>query len=225
MGRTSTTTTITTRTTIPMSDLMRLTQWLSPAFPLGSFAYSHGLEQVIAAGEVVDRDGLVAWLSDILEFGAGQSDALLMALTHRGADVGEMAALARALAPTSERWEETREQGSAFARTVRALDIPCEDAALPVALGQAARALSLTSETVAGLYLHSFASNLVSAAVRFVPLGQTEGQQALGALHPVIDGVARWAAGAEREDLGTCAIRADLGAALHETMEVRIFRT
>ena len=208
-----------------MSDLLRLTQWLSPAFPLGAFAYSHGLEQAIATGEAADGDAVAQWLGDILELGAGRMDAALLALTHRGEDAAQMAALARALAPTRERWEETCAQGAAFARTVRALDIACEDAALPVAVGQAARALTLDTRVIAELYLHSFLSNLVSAAVRFVPLGQTEGQRILAGLHAPIAEQALWAADATLDDLGSSAVRADLGAALHEDMEVRIFRT
>lgn len=211
------------------ADMMQLAQWLSPAFPLGSFAYSHGLETSIAAGEISDAEGLSAWLSDILTFGAGRTDAILLACTHRGADAGEMADLAKALAPTRERWEETFAQGTAFARTVNAMRGPqgasIAAAALPVALGAAARGLSLPRAQIISLYLHSFASNLTSAAVRFVPLGQTEGQAVLAQLHRPIAQLADWAANAEISDLGSSAIRADLAAAQHETLDVRIFKT
>ncbi|MGC8202834.1 urease accessory protein UreF [Aliiroseovarius sp. PTFE2010] len=207
------------------ADLLTLTQWLSPAFPLGAFAYSHGLEQAVAAGEVRDADGLQGWLLDIVQLGAGRNDAVLLSMTHRGADAAEMAALARALAPTRERWEETSAQGRAFADTVTAMGHSVAPAALPVAVGQAARRLSLDTAQVTALYLHGFAANLVSAGVRFIPLGQTEGQVTLGGLHGAIDDLAAWAATAGRDDLGGATIRADLGAALHETMDVRIFRS
>lgn len=212
---------------IPMStaDLLTLTQWMSPAFPLGAFAYSHGLEQAVASGEVQDSAGLEQWLRDILDLGAGWNDAVLLALTHRGADAAEMADLARALAATRERWEETAAQGRAFAATVSALGAPVAPAALPVAVGMAARGLSLSTAEVVALYLHSFASNLVSAGVRFIPLGQTEGQAVLARLHPAIEALTGRAATADEGDLGGAAIRADLGAALHEDMEVRIFRS
>lgn len=211
------------------ADLMQLMQWLSPAFPLGSFAYSHGLETSIASGEVSDAAALGAWLGDILTFGAGRTDAILLACTHRGTDAGEMGDLARALAPTRERWEETFAQGSAFVRTVNAMrgqtSEAIEPAALPVALGAAARALSLPREQIISLYLHSFASNIISAAVRFVPLGQTEGQAVLAGRHETISQLAQWAAAAQISDLSSSAIRADLAAAQHETLEVRIFKT
>ncbi|TKA96025.1 urease accessory protein UreF, partial [Cereibacter changlensis] len=96
---------------------------------------------------------------------------------------------------------------------------------LPVAVGQAARTLALPAPQVLALYLHAFAANLVSAAVRFVPLGQTEGQRVLAALHPLIDALALKAATATLDDLATSALRADLAAMQHETMDVRIFRT
>ncbi len=209
--------------------MMQLMQWLSPAFPLGSFAYSHGLETSIAAGEIRSAEGLSDWLNDILSFGAGRMDAVLLACTHRGADAQDMAALAQALAPTRERWEETFAQGSAFARTVNAMQgaqgPAIEAAALPVALGAAARGLSVPRAQVISLYLHSFASNLISAAVRFIPLGQTEGQAVLAQLHHPIAQLADWAAEAQTSDLASSAIRADLAAAQHETLEVRIFKT
>lgn len=208
------------------ADLIQLAQWLSPAFPLGSFAYSHGLEVSIAAGEVGDAANLKEWLSDILAQGAGRTDAILLACTLRGEDAGEMGALAQALAPTRERWEETYAQGSAFARTVSAMQ-PEEisAAAFPVALGAAARCLSLPLEQIISLYLHSFVSNLVSVAVRFVPLGQTDGQTVLASLHSEISALSSWAARAQISDLGSSAIRADLAAAQHETLNVRIFKT
>ncbi|MCU0909675.1 MAG: urease accessory protein UreF [Rhodobacteraceae bacterium] len=175
-------------------DLLKLVQWLSPAFPVGGFAYSHGLETAIAEGRVTDAEAL--------------------------------ADLAAALAASSERWTETIEQGRAFTAAQNALsgnDFP--KAPLPVAVGRAAATLALPPARVAALYLHAFASNLVSAAVRFVPLGQTEGQAVLAALHPVIEAVASEAARTPPEAITTAAFGADLAAMRHEGLEVRIFRT
>lgn len=205
------------------ADLLTLTQWLSPAFPLGAFAYSHGLEAAIAGGDVRDAGALRDWLGVLLEEGTGAVDATLLCLALKGAD---MAATARALATSRERLEEAEAQGTAFAATVSALTgTPIPAAPLPVAVGVAARALSLTPDRVAALYLHAFASNLVSAAVRFVPLGQTEGQKVLGDLHKVILDVAARAADTPLEDIGSAAFGADLSAMDHETLDVRIFKT
>ena len=207
--------------------LMTLVQWLSPAFPTGGFAYSHGMEQVISDGGIASGADLAAWLSDVLRFGAGRQDAVLLAAALRaGADHAGLAALAVALQPSAERWRETTEQGAAFARAVGAL-AGHEGVAypLPVAVGAAAAGLGLPVAQVIALYLHGFASNLVSVAVRFVPLGQNDGQAALASLHPLIDALAHEAAGLGVEDITTAAFGADLAAMRHETMDVRIFKT
>lgn len=205
------------------ADLLTLTQWLSPAFPLGSFAYSHGLEQAIATGDVGTAQDVQDWLTLVLEQGSGAVDATLLCLALKGQDVD---AAARALAPSRERLEETMAQGRAFCDTVNAVyDAALPPMPLPVAVGVAARRLSLPPEQVAALYLHSFTSNLVSAAVRFVPLGQNAGQRMLSQLHPVIEAVAAKAATRPLEQIGSAALGADMAAMRHETMDVRIFKT
>jgi len=221
---------ITTPPTDPVSDLsarLTLVQWLSPAFPTGAFAYSHGLEAAIAEGKIASGTDLALWLSGILEFGAGWQDAVLLSMALKdGAEHGALDELARALQPSAERLSETLDQGAALAVTVAALtgrDLPAR--ALPVALGEAAAGLALAPAEVIGLYLHAFASNLVSAAVRFVPLGQTEGQVVLAGLHARIAALAERAAHAGEGDLGGAALGADMAAMRHETMETRIFKT
>ena len=208
------------------TDLLTLTQWLTPAFPLGAFAYSHGLELAIHEGAVTDEASLQSWLTQTLRRGGGHVDSWLLSMTLRGAQANDMADLAEALAGTAERWAETSEQGAAFARTVADMGgeeiAPC---ALPVAVGLAARRLTLAPRTVIALYLQSFTANLVSAAVRFIPLGQAAGQRVLAALHPVIEEAAQAAETAEIATLATGAFAADLDAARHEDMEVRLFKS
>jgi urease accessory protein len=209
------------------ADLLTLVQWLSPAFPVGGFAYSHGLEWAISEGQVTDAATLRDWLSDVLAYGSGRADAVLLTRTmDPAADLPLIAATARALAASKERWLETDAQGRAFTEAVNALtgnDFPAT--ALPVAVGRAARALSLPPARVAALYLHAFASNLVSAAVRFVPLGQTDGQRVLAGLHPMIERVAAEAAATPLAAISSGVPGADLAAMHHETQPVRIFRT
>ena len=207
-------------------ELLSLVQWLSPAFPTGAFAASHGLEWEIAQG-MRSADQVAGWLADVLAFGAGWQDAVLLALALRpGADHDALAGVARALAGSAERLSETLDQGTAFARTVAGVtgrDLPAWP--LPVAVGQAAAGLGLPVAEVVALYLHGFAGNLVTVAVRFVPLGQTEGQAVLAGLHPLIGELAARAVGAGLDDLASAAFRADLAAMRHETMDVRIYRT
>ncbi len=209
------------------SDLLTLVQWLSPAFPTGGFAYSHGLEAAIAGGAVPDGAALLRWLSDVLAQGAGRQDAILLVQAlPPGADVAALDALARALQPCAERLSETLEQGTAFARTVAGLtarDLPPR--CLPVAVGEAASVLDLPAAQVVALYLHGFASNLTLVAMRFMPLGQAEGQGVLAALHPLIVALAEQAVMSSLDDLGGAALGADMAAMQHETLDVRIFRT
>jgi urease accessory protein len=208
------------------TDLLTLVQWLSPAFPTGAYAYSHGLETVMADGER-SAAGLQGWIEGVLRFGSGQSDAVLLARSlSRGADIAALDAVAQAMAGSKERLTETVEQGAAFARTVAALtgrDLPPR--ALPVAVGEAAQPLDLPVVEVVAVYLHAFTANLVACATRFAPLGQTEGQRMLAALHPVIGTLADWAAEAGIDDIGTSALWADIVAMRHETLDVRIFKT
>ncbi len=210
-----------------MTALLTLVQWLSPAFPTGAFAYSHGLERVIAAGDVPDATSFEEWLRNILHYGAGWQDAVL--LTHAlapDADHDTLDALARALAPSAERLQEGAEQGAALARMVSGLTGRfLAPRMLPIALGEAATPLQLPPGQVAQLYLQNFAGNLVTIAIRHVPLGQTEGQAVLARLIPEIEALGARAATASLDELGSCALAADLAAFQHETQDVRIFRT
>lgn len=210
-----------------MTPLLTLTQWLSPGFPTGAFACSHGLEQVIHDGAVTDAATLELWLTDVLRFGSGWQDAvLLVQALSPGADREALDATARALQPGAERLQETLEQGAAFARTVAAITgrgLPSR--ALPIAVGEAASPLGCPPEQVVAQFLQAFAGNLVTIAVRHVPLGQTEGQGVLARLAPVITEIAPRAARATLDGLGSSTFAADLAAIRHETKEVRLFRT
>ena len=206
---------------------LTLQHWLSPAFPTGAFVYSHGLEQVVARGDVRDAAGLEAWLSDLVRFGSGWQDAVLLAQGLRaGADPDALDALCHALQPGSERLQETREQGAAFARCVgqttgRALPPRC----LPLAVAEAAAPLALPPAVVIAAYLQAFVTNLVTIAIRHVPLGQGDGHGVLARLLPLLPDIATLASDAGLDDLGNSCLGADMAAMEHETSEVRLFRT
>ena len=213
-----------------MSDeLLTMSQWLSPAFPVGAFAYSHGVEAAIVDGQIMDAKGLRAWLEDVLEHGSGRADAVLMAAAYGVSDAEELGPIetaARAFQPSLERLRESERMGAAFARTVRdvwGLDVP--DVLYPVAIGRAASLKSVGFQELAGLYLQAFAANLVSAAVRLVPLGQTEGQAALAALGPLCSRLAHETEGATLDDLASSAFLSDIAAMRHETQEPRVFQS
>ncbi|NSX55621.1 urease accessory protein UreF [Parasulfitobacter algicola] len=206
------------------ADTLTLIQWLSPAFPLGSFAYSHGLETAITQGAVCDAASLTEWLSGILTAGAGQTDAVLLYHALQGTDVTDTAI---ALAPSRERLEETMAQGRAFARTVTAMqpELILPDAPLPVVVGVAAKGLNIDPAICISLYVQAFISNLITIAVRHVPLGQTQGQQVLHDLKDLILTIADQAIKTDLDQIGTASFASDLAAMTHETQDVRIFKT
>lgn len=207
--------------------LLTLTQWLSPAYPVGSFAFSHGLETAVRQGWVRDAATLEDWLRDVLEQGSGKSDALWIWLAWRGETPdAELDALARAWQPARERLREADRQGAAFAQVTAAvwkIDLP--PMLLPVALGAAARQMGMAAEPVAALYLHAFAGALVSAAQRLMPLGQTAAQGVLARLTPVCGRIAAEAEGRTLEDLASNAFLSDVAAMRHETLEPRLFQS
>jgi urease accessory protein len=210
--------------------LLRLMTWLSPAFPVGAFGYSHGLEQAIREGQVRNADALSAWISGLVEHGGAWTDAVLFkAAWASAADadaLAEVAVLAEALAPSLERRRETLAQGEAFLIAARAWGPPpLETAAYPVAVGAAAGAASVPLEAALTAWLHAFAANLVSVAVRAVPLGQTDGVAVIAGLEPVILQTAARAAASTLDDLGSAAIMSDIAAMRHETLDGRLFVT
>ena len=212
-------------TITPETARLRLAQYLSPAFPVGGFAWSQGLEWAMDQG-VVTRASLREWLADWLAHGAGWSDAVLVALSLRpGADHAALDDLARAACLTSERLTETVEQGAAFAANVTALGQPLHPAALPVAFGQACAAMPLPHPELIAAYLQAQAATLISAAVRFLPLGPVEGQAMLADLQASILMTAKRAADASETDLHSMTWGADLASMRHETMQTRIFRS
>ena len=210
---------------IPTAEaVLTLQQWLSPAFPTGAFAFSHGLEAALATSEV-DRLTLPRWLGDVIVHGTGHTDAVLLCATLGGREPEEMAALAAALAGSEGRWRETMGQGAAFAAALRANGTAIPDLPLPVALGLAARPLGLPPETVAAAAIQGFAAIILSAAQRAIPIPQVEAQAHLAALRPAILQAAERAARTAPEDLTTAAFAAEIAAMRHETLQPRMFRT
>ncbi len=214
--------------------LLRLLSWMSPAFPTGAFSCSHGMEWAVEAGDVADRASTEAWIADVLRHGALRADAVLLRHAHRAAARGddaalaELAALARACAPSRERREETLGQGTAFAAAALpwgAHAVPAGRVALPVAVGAVGAAHGVDEDALCLGLLHAGVASLVSAAVRLVPLGQTDGLRVTAALEPALLHVCAHTRGAELDDLGGLCLRADVAAMRHETQRTRLFRT
>jgi urease accessory protein len=209
------------------TDRLRLVQWLSPAFPIGAFAYSQGLEVAIADGDIKTAADLEAWIAAILRHGSGRIDAILLAHARKpDADLTALTDLTLAFAPSAERVTELQEQGRAFALAISAITVTNHPARpYPIAVGAATAALNVSTTEVLTLWLQGLAAQLTSAAVRFVPLGQTDGQKVLARLAPRIIALATEYVKAPLSALHSSALRADIAAMRHETLPVRIFRT
>lgn len=208
-------------------DLLRLVHWLSPVFPVGSYAYSAGLETAIADEIVTSEDTLYGWLETSLVCGSARTDAILLTSAMAGgSDLDALSDWARAFASSSERWQETFEQGQAFVRALGDMGLGDGVARpLPVAIGQAARGLDVSPSQVAGLYLQSLVANLATGAVRHIPLGQSAGSRVIAGLSDRIMATASEAEGLGPEDAYSSAFGADMIQMRHETQETRIFRT
>jgi len=222
-----------TTTTISIEAQLRLACWLSPAFPTGAFAYSHGLEWAVEAGDVRNAAGLAFWLEDLLQHGALWTDAVLLRLSYDGSSVADrlrLAVLGAALAGSRERRLETLTQGAAFIASARpwatpALESLPEETPYPVAVGVLAASHGVPLALTLAFYLHAAAGNLVSAAVRLVPLGQSAGLDCVRTLEPVIAARAVASLRTTEDDLGGAAFRSDIASMRHETQYTRLFRT
>lgn len=207
-------------TNIDPSALLRLSQWFSANYPVGGYAYSHGLEWFIGQGTVHDGPSFEVWLRDVLTYGAPRNDVIFLAAAHRGEDVSELSDFALALGAGAERVNEAQLQGAAFSKVTGT-----QSAAYPVAIGAAARAEGLPLAETALFYVQAFASNLVTIACRAIPLGASEGQSILKSLAPVIAQIAKEGADGTLDDLGGFAPLGDIASIRHETQSVRIYRT
>ena len=221
--------------------LYRLMAWLSPAYPVGAFSYSGGIEWAVESGDITNAETLKRWLAVVMAEGGGFCDAVFFTHAHRAIEANDgkalraVAELAAAFAPSKERHLETTAQGRAFVEATRAA-WPCAaldrlaaawdgPVAYPVAVGVAAAGHGVAVEPALAAYLHAVVANLISAGVRLIPLGQTDGQRLLAAFEPIVSSTAARALATPLDQVGGAAFRADLASMLHETQYTRLFRS
>lgn len=216
------------------ADLQKLLTWLSPAFPVGAFAWSNGLESAIVSGAVHDRATTLDWVSGVLAHGSLRTDAILLAHAYRSAtdahDMQDLADLCLALTPARERHEETTITGASFATATKAwptaplapLPHPCP---YPIAVGAIAASHAIALEATLLGYLTATVHSQVSVAVRLVPIGQSDGLAIMAQLEPDIASMAALCQHAARDDIGAVAYAADIAQMSHETLTTRIFRS
>ena len=221
--------------------LYRLIAWLSPAYPIGAFSYSSGLEWAVEAGDIKNAETLQRWLAVMLGEGSGFCDAVFFVHAHRASATKDAAALragaelAAAFVPSKERLLETTAQGRAFVDATRAA-WPCAalddleavwqgPVALPIAVGVACAGHAIPCEPALQAFLQALTANWISAGVRLIPLGQTDGQRVLAALEAEVAAAAQHALATPLDEVGSCAFRADIASMRHETQYTRLFRT
>lgn len=216
------------------SDLQKLLTWLSPAFPVGAFAWSAGLEAAIVGRTVHDRLTTQQWVEGILTYGSLRTDAILLAHAHRAANdaaqLQELADLCLALTPARERHDETTITGASFATAATAWPTPVlanlpDPCPYPIAVGAIAAGHGIDLEATLLGYLTATVHGQVSVAVRLVPVGQSDGLAILAALEPAIASMAMLCQHAALEDIGAVAYAADIAQMSHETLTTRIFRS
>jgi len=214
--------------------------WLSPAFPIGSFAYSHGLEWAVASEAIVTHEDLFEWIETLLTHGSGRNDLLLLASSFRAMQEGdeqlaqEINQLALALSPSRERHLETVSQGNAFIKAIQDAwpheHLPLwlaqgDDLAYPVAVAIAASVHGLALQAVLDHFIMAYVANLISAATRLSVIGQTQGQKLLSALMPVMQTQVNAALEGSLDDLGGFSLCSDIASMQHETQYSRMFRS
>ncbi len=201
-----------------------LQNWFSPAFPIGAFSYSHGLETAIHEGVVSDWQTLRSWISYLLKHGSAHNDIIFIKAAYEREDVNT---LCLSLSAGWERHQETKELGRAFASIVRQtceLNVP-DGLAYPVAVGMAAQQMGINLRKTLLAYLQGFCANVISVAVRSVPIGQIEGQLCLMDLMHSIEEVCEAGLQKSLSELGGFALASDIYSLKHEMAEQRIYRT
>lgn len=222
--------------------------WFSPAFPVGGYAYSHGIEKAVETGDISIGLDLTGWIDGVLRFGAGRNDAILLGEAWRRAGKATnggdgaapalpgllaLAELGMALGLSQERRLETAQQGAAFlALAVSSWPHPHwpewpdgVEIPYPVAVGLAGAIHAQPLEPLLAAYLQAFATNLIAAGIRLAVIGQNEAQRRLASLQPVISDLVEETRNAGLDDLGGMAIRGDLMSLRHETQTTRLFRS
>jgi urease accessory protein len=211
----------------------QLLSWLSPAFPVGAFAYSHGIEFAVENGDITDAATLRQWLEGIVRYGSGRIDADLFIMAWRAADeeaLTQAVEIGQAFRGSSEMALESAMQGAAFSRTAHAVTpdlvngLPAK-VAYAVAVGYAAGQIEAPLKSSLIAFLHAVSANLVSAAVRLIPLGQTDGQIVTAQMQTIVIDAAESAIARDPADIGGAAFRVDWTSMKHETQYTRLFRS
>ncbi len=219
------------------SAFLGLLQLASPALPVGAYSYSDGLETLTEAGKVHDVDSLQHWLEQELQYGAIRLEAAVMLRAYNATRVSNRQALndwnnwLSAAKETEELRDQSWQMGRALIRLLQEIQPQslahawCHPCNFAIAFGLAAANWQINGEAAILGYLHSWATNLINAGVKLIPLGQTAGQRLLLDLHPNLSGATQEILGLDDNDLYSCGWGLALASMAHETQYTRLFRS
>lgn len=214
--------------------LARLLQLASPALPVGAYAYSQGLEPAIEAGTVRDCASAERWIGDVLAHSLARMEAPVFLRLCAAWTAGDVAAAQHwnefflASRETAELRAETAQMGYSLARLLPQLeagDVPLEEPSFPAAFTYAVAAWGIDPHDALVAYLWSWLENQVLAAVKALPLGQTDGQRMLASLAARLEDITRRAARLDDKALGNFVPGLALLSSHHETQYSRLFRS
>lgn len=216
--------------------LARLLQLASPALPVGAYSYSQGLEAAVEAGVVGDAASAQCWIADVLELAVVRLEAPVffrLCAAWRAND-GDSAARWNALflasRESAELRAETVQMGYSLLQLTRELGLnggleSWEEVSFPAAFAHAVVNWDIEPRDALIAYLWAWTENQVMAAVKSVPLGQTEGQRILFALGAQLPDLAKRAASLDDDAMGNFVPGLALLSARHETQYSRLFRS
>jgi len=215
----------------------RLLQLASPALPVGAYSYSQGLESAMESKIVRDAATASRWIGEVLELSVASMEAPVLSRLMHAWQRGDIDAVRRwnaefiASRETSELRGETVQMGYSLRRLLRDLDVPAlelgaiDEVAYPTAFACAAAAWKLPVPDAIATYVFAWIENQVLAAVKCVPLGQTDGQRLMLDLGSRIAPLAERAIAMDDDDLANFAPGLAIASARHETQYSRIFRS
>jgi urease accessory protein len=220
--------------------MLSLLQIASPILPVGGYSYSEGLEALIETGVIDNKEKLCLWIEQELRYGSIRVDAAVMLRAAQSVDSSDWTTLKawNAWLSAARETEELRQQswqmGHSLLRLLVELGVtqsqslastvgsPCNYA---IAFGMAVGSWQLEHSAAVMGYLHSWASNLIGAGVKLIPLGQTAGQQLLFEKRSLLVEVTREILALRDEDLSSCGWGLALASMAHQTQYTRLFRS
>lgn len=230
-----------TASSLTAQQLMTLLQLASPALPVGAYSYSEGIETLSSQGAIANSTDLLSWLTAELQWGGIRLEAAIMQRAYMAAHRQQSKTIEywnqwlSAWRETAEMRSQSWQMGRSLLRLFADLEpdlapqLPSfleeENCNFAIAYALITQIWKIPLAEATLIYLHSWAANLISAAVRAVPLGQTEGQRLLRQLMPVLETAQLQIQSLTTADLMACSWGPTLASMQHETLYSRLFRS